>query len=70
MTVHQDDLQELLDEAYDKAAQLERKANRLREEKTQKHYEIQHNNEQRDRVKTTVDSLEFLIATLDFGDDE
>lgn len=70
MTVHRNDLNVLLDQAEARLEQLQDKTEELAEAKTELHFEIQHNREQKDRAVRTIDSLRFLIATLEFEDDE
>lgn len=69
MTVRQNDLNELLDQAEKRLEQLQAKTEALAEKKTQLHFEIQHNREQKDRAVQTIESLRFLIATLEFEDE-
>lgn len=69
MTVHLDDLNELLAQAEKRREQLQEKTEELDEAKTELHFAIQHNREQKDRATQTIKSLEFLIATLYFEDD-
>lgn len=70
MTVKKNDLNELLDQAEKRLELLQVETEELAEEKTQLHFEIQHNREQKDRAVQTINSLGFLIATLEFEDDE
>lgn len=70
MTVHRKDLTDLHQDAKQKLAETRKVEKELEDQYTEIQLAIRHNNEQMQRAAKTVSSLDFLIKTLEFDEDD